>query len=300
MCVACSAKRVFGVIILIGTEVLFDVAGQFAAVIDQIADLGGLPQEVVDAIHEWIAGGGDEYELMELLTGFEIVICAVIIIAIVIFIIWLIVSSRDSNVEPLGYGSQFNSLSDAAIDFARTTNGISIETGWEFATYFYSWTENGVEYFSYTKPHTNEKRCFVFMEPRSAHVPIPSGSKIAGYGHTHGAYTSNPNFANDNFSGLDDPHVGDVGFIRGTDSEVPLFLATPNGSLRRYNVVGGDATRNNIARRLGAFNGHIPHDRNHPDANCKENCALCRDNDPNSFIICFDGDCGGCRNRLPR
>jgi murein DD-endopeptidase MepM/ murein hydrolase activator NlpD len=56
----CSAKRIFGTIILIGTEVLYDVAEQIAAVIDQIADLGGLPQELLDAIRDWIAGGGGD------------------------------------------------------------------------------------------------------------------------------------------------------------------------------------------------------------------------------------------------
>jgi len=97
----------------------------------------------------------------------------------------------------------FRSLGDAAKDFAKTINGISIENDWEFATYFYSeaieeikggwiftWTKTGTTY-SYTEPHTDKSNIRVSLHTDLTGKllpPIPKMAELEAIGHTHGAW----------------------------------------------------------------------------------------------------------------
>jgi hypothetical protein len=164
----------------------------------------------------------------------------------------------DLNRRSSGAGGIFSSDNAAAIDFARTTNGRSIENDWEYGAFIYSWEESitvlGMEFtstlFSYTEPHVDpvvsRRRNYVCME----NPTNPHGTQLVALAHTHAAWgvgRYNDGFSDDNKA-----------VARG--HELPIYVATPSGSLRRYSPNGGNASERIIRRN---FNWSIPHDSNH-------------------------------------
>ena len=153
-------------------------------------------------------------------------------------------------------GDLFNTLDEAARDFAEYINGTSIKVDCEYASYIYtkttiqtittysnpntfrrSWFTRFLNYLFIGSPITNtiKKRVkvtkYTYVEPEKGTAPsskIPINwfwrhNQVALF-HTHGAYS--PGYENDAFSSADKNLA-----IR---RKIPIYVATPLGTLRKY------------------------------------------------------------------
>jgi len=175
-------------------------------------------------------------------------------------------------------GDIFSSIEEAARDFALCYNGLSISDNVEYGTVIYSLRvlETRYRYEEVTRSFINYsairgfyldskteyewtsyqisviKYSYITVEKGdSSGVSIPDAprnKKRVATAHTHAAY--DPYYANDSFSG----RPGDK---ENTDNRgVPSFVATPLGTLRRYNPSDGSDIE---------LYTDIPWDSNHPN-----------------------------------
>ena len=170
-------------------------------------------------------------------------------------------------------GDKFKSRDDAAIDFAETTGGKSIEENLEYGTYIYSWEEEEtflfffkreVTYYSYTEPFQGEEHSADFDVFNS---PIPENTRLEAMAHTHGVSDRLLDKKyDDNFS-IYDTNYADF-------TKIPFYLAAPDGSLRLYDptIVSKVFRNTSIIDRW-----KLPHDKNHPELpfGHKNNCENC-------------------------
>lgn len=103
-------------------------------------------------------------------------------------------------------GDPFKSRDDAAIDFAETIGGKSIEENLEYASYIYSWEEEkhflfikyNKTYYSYTEPFAGEKDHVDVLNKYN--VDLSEEKTWKATIHTHGAHSvSKATGENDDF-----------------------------------------------------------------------------------------------------
>lgn len=169
-------------------------------------------------------------------------------------------------------GDPFKSRDKAAIDFAETTNGISIKEDLEYAAYIYSWKEEEKflwfipvtkTYYSYTEPFTSYRSDSVDIDTIS--FSLPKGSKWESMIHTHGAHTK------DKYTGKYDDFFSNVDEKLSDKTGISLYLATPNGKLLLYEPTEGFLVRTKEI----VSPWKLPHDKNHPDL--PDNHGTCED-----------------------
>ena len=130
----------------------------------------------------------------------------------------------------------FNSKNAAASNFSKLYNGVSIVDNLEYVSKIYETTDmHGKIVFAYAKP---VKGTPAGATPSS--VDIPEGTTLKAVVHTHGAY--DVRYANDRFSGRigDASSFGDMGYAER--HSVDIYVATPNGSFQRYDVIKNKIT----------------------------------------------------------
>ncbi|NIZ41046.1 DUF4329 domain-containing protein [Entomospira entomophila] len=153
-------------------------------------------------------------------------------------------------------------MDDAAIDFAMTYNGQSIEDNLEYGTSIYE-TEvkdkdgNMVKKYYYIIPNRGTIHSVKF-----AHDSNNKDKRVAMI-HTHGGY--NPGYDGNNFSDFR-PHIfakrrGDIP-LADRDGLIS-YLVTPNGSLKKYDPAKKRDSNNGITTI--SFN-YIPSDPKIDDA----------------------------------
>ena len=149
-------------------------------------------------------------------------------------------------------GDLFDTMDEAARDFAEYINAKSIEENREYASYIYSKTTT-VLTFSHYKTHRflfftwktavytkSTKTQYSYREPKRGTVDSSSppinwfwrDNKVARL-HTHAAY--DPKYDNDNFSDYYDVNGkrrGDK--INAINAGMPSYVATPLGTLRKF------------------------------------------------------------------
>ena len=147
-------------------------------------------------------------------------------------------------------GDLFDTMDEAAIDAARYINEESIKNNREYSTaiyivetvhtetinktYTFLWWTISVSYDR--EVHTIQ---YTYDEPipgddDGAKIPsAPESMELAAFFHTHAAY--DPAYNNDNFS------WGDFEIANGY--QVPIYVATPFGHLRRYDPSDGTNVR---------------------------------------------------------
>jgi len=154
-------------------------------------------------------------------------------------------------------GDEFNSVEEAALDFAVYQNGKSITEDIEYSTAVVK-LSNGK--YSYIDPqagtqHNNTLTIEIGKSDVSG-VTINSLSEVEAVAHTHGA--DSPGYNDNNFSTKGpngEANQGDIPILEkiGKDG----FVATPNGSLLKYDVKENDVSQIET-------NGTVPSDPNDP------------------------------------
>lgn len=146
-------------------------------------------------------------------------------------------------------GDFFLTPDDAALDFALFYNDNSIRNNIEYAsTIFTVQNDDGVYGFTYTLPN-------ICSESKSIASEAPLGHKAVATIHTHGSAVSVSGkiYRNNEFSGSTYFRNGDYKMVqnlrsvnkKGTDiyqanyMELDSYLATPNGSLLKYDYSEG-------------------------------------------------------------
>jgi RHS repeat-associated protein len=130
----------------------------------------------------------------------------------------------------VGPGDEFATLDEAAHDFGKTYNGISITMGKEIATSFYKKEVDGKTVYSYSVPLVGEAST-------SGPSAYPKGTTRVAIGHLHANYVL---ATDDYFSGSKEAPMhngrgGDV--IIGALYRVDiLYLGTPRGELLSYDM----------------------------------------------------------------
>lgn len=178
-------------------------------------------------------------------------------------------------------GDPFKSMDDAAKDFAKTTNGKSIEEDLEYGSYIYSWQETKKifwfipitkTYYSYTEPFTDNMEAHIRFYPNNP--PIPKNTIFVAMAHTHGAWKENPNDKNNiDWNDIFSDDDMDAAILSG----YPLYLASPDGRLQVFDPEKGYFVR--TTKIVDKWK--LPHDKNHPDlpAFHKKNCKNCFEED---------------------
>ena len=153
------------------------------------------------------------------------------------------------NIDPDGKepGQFFLSLDEAAKDFGRFYNDNSIRTNREYASYAIEVKDaNGVSGYTYTIAN-------IGTSDGSMPAKELGSVKYVATLHTHGSYIPKLKEGNDTFSGVFDDN-GDAVRDRksvntlGTDignanaRQMTSYVATPNGSLQKYNPKTGKIT----------------------------------------------------------
>jgi hypothetical protein len=144
-----------------------------------------------------------------------------------------------------GPGDQFASLDEAAMDFGKTYNDNSIKDNKEYNTRIYKTTDRktGKVSYSYNPPSVGS---------RTRSIPLTNASEegeLAGTAYTHGKFdTENPDEDTSDFLSPEDSD-------NANDRGVPVFVATPNGSLRKYDPV---------SKFRGKISSEMPSDEDHP------------------------------------
>ena len=171
------------------------------------------------------------------------------------------VKNIDPDGRAPGPGDFFLTLDDAAKDFGKYTNPMSIKNNREYATSFYKMTnDKGQEGYSYTQPNqggptgaTSLK--FISRDKKSGKVTASktkTAEKAVSTGHSHGAYDEKYGLGNDVFSGLselwgkDHPKERtkisnkstDIG--SSNDAKLQDYVVTPSGILQNYDPSTGE------------------------------------------------------------
>jgi len=130
-------------------------------------------------------------------------------------------------VDPTGEapGDPFSSQDAAAQDFGRTYNDDSIRRDREYFTGIYKSQHNGRQSFTYEKPTVGNTHSVVPVYRRDSR-------QYTAAAHTHGA--DNQGYDDNNFSGADKNYAAGAG--------LDIYVATPNGSLQKYNPNGQATT----------------------------------------------------------
>jgi RHS repeat-associated protein len=147
----------------------------------------------------------------------------------------------DGMAPTAGPGDRFKSVVEAAQDFGETYNGESIKNNYEVASTIYSYEADGTTYYSYTTGSTDH------LEAKSRPESAPEGTKETSSAHTHGSYDKKYQDGGNAVSG-DDAKIA-------TDHNMDIFIATPNGSLKKYDNSTGNVT---------TVSTNLPSDRKDP------------------------------------
>lgn len=129
----------------------------------------------------------------------------------------------------------FGSKDDAAKNYGHFYNDNSIRKNQEYGSTIYSVTSGGTKKYGYSIANVGTTGASVSVSS------APTGTTPEGDIHTHAAY--DPKYSNNIFSGipksgsLTTSTTGDIGDnnSKGMDG----YVATPNGSLQKYDVTGG-------------------------------------------------------------
>jgi RHS repeat-associated protein len=141
-----------------------------------------------------------------------------------------------------GPGDEFTTIEDAAKDFAKEYNGLSITYNLEVGTIFYSATnKNGEPFFTYTTPVSGGEGG-VTNDPKT----VPKEGVIVADGHTHGGdtrvikvegkdYSVNNKFSEQDIDVSKNINSGENGKT-GNQYGKPIvsFLVTSNGGLLKH------------------------------------------------------------------
>lgn len=158
-------------------------------------------------------------------------------------------------------GDAFSTEDEAALDFAKCYNGLSIAQNREYLSIIYKRTETiylinflGIkliptktrEYYSYSEPSVGTEN-----ETAAIVVPDDPNYQLVGWIHSHGAYM--PEYDSRMFS-LDDYAIAKQ--LLEDEGIKYSYLSTPNGYLWRYDAITG---------KLDLISYDIPFDPNDPD-----------------------------------
>ena len=138
-----------------------------------------------------------------------------------------------SNNNPIRYldpdgraaGDLFDTMDAAAEDFGKTYNDDSIRNNVEYGTTLYK-NKDGKYYYSVPNIGDNES-VISYTEP------LDPNDEESGRAHTHAAY--DPDYKNNQFSKIEGDNGEMIGDIPNAKKlNLPSYLATPNGSMRKY------------------------------------------------------------------
>lgn len=147
-------------------------------------------------------------------------------------------SDYESQEAEHGPGAKFDTMNDAAIDFAMQYNGVSINNEVELGSAIYrgvhkTGKKKGKEYFGYTDPTGYiliNKKTGKREENISTTITnvVPNGTRKVGSIHTHGEDPNDPNESVNDFSYGDiDSYNKNSAIIKG----YVAYVAVPNGGL---------------------------------------------------------------------
>ncbi len=134
--------------------------------------------------------------------------------------------------EGLQPGVLFSSPDEAANDFGMLFNDNSIRNDKEYGTKIYKVVNAGDIKYSYSIPVVGSAHKISNSKMNS--LVIPDGATWVGWAHTHGA-ESGPRYDDNNFSGAPGATLGDIGWSEWKNKNG--YVATPDGSLDKYDVV---------------------------------------------------------------
>ena len=146
-------------------------------------------------------------------------------------------------VDPSGkeYGDTLGTRDDAARDFGECYNGISIIENAEYVTNIYTFSiDNGRVGYSYTTPQKGTPN-EIDKDP----LKPSNGEEIVARAHTHAAFSSNAKnnvFSGETGTSEGNKHVSSGDLFLYNIEEVDGYVATPNGSLKRYDYQTGDVS----------------------------------------------------------
>jgi len=129
-------------------------------------------------------------------------------------------TSGSREIEGLEPNISFNSVEEAAKNFGQMYNGKSILNGVEYGTNIYKVTTGGASYYYYEEPNKGTAASVTYPA-----TYLKKGTRVATI-HAHGEYLTK--YKNNLFSDTDKSNAED----RGVDN----YVATPNGSLKHYDV----------------------------------------------------------------
>ncbi len=134
-------------------------------------------------------------------------------------------------MAPYGPGDKFKTVDAAANDFSKTYNGKSIINKREYATVIYEVKADDGKTTNYTYSAPNETGT-----SSSSSVTVSSDVKIVAAPHTHGQYDALPGGGDNVFSDsrTSGGIPGDIDTYKSAG--VDGYVATPNGSLLKYDV----------------------------------------------------------------
>lgn len=209
-----------------------------------------------------------------------------------------------TGMSPSGPGDYFDTIEEAAKDFALNYNGLSIINNVEIGAILY---EKADGCFSYTEPTgstvytlrknkqgvpTHREREGNAYFPQDDLDKIPANSKLAGIVHCHawdrsGRSDSNESGYEDNDFSPGDKDVPSYSFYNSKGDflgkGIPIFVATPNGKLKVYGKTSSGTVFNFGRENIGGLN--IPSDPNSPSRINKVSPNVCPNIDP----IVIDG-----------
>jgi len=126
---------------------------------------------------------------------------------------------RKVDIDGRDPGDFFKTQNSAAKDWGKYYNGKSIKKGKEYGSTIYKTTKNGQKGYSYTVANEGE-------DDNVTISPAPKGKLATARIHSHGRYEKN--MENDDFSNRDKWAC--------YNNKVDGYVATPNGTLLKYNV----------------------------------------------------------------
>lgn len=172
-------------------------------------------------------------------------------------------------IDPFGLrpGDKYPSARCAGFNAVNDYNSTSIAQNKEYGGFIY---QNSDGTFSYTDPHINRNAGIgndVGL-PRFWAIPIPGGTKTAGWYHTHAAFNPlfngpgnpppgapgyNPNKDRNNDFEPQDMDISDLAPPRGLNG-LPGILGTPQGQIKLYIPSGPKNPESGVTVPLNAKN----------------------------------------------
>lgn len=125
-------------------------------------------------------------------------------------------------------GRHFNSIDEAAQNFAIEYNEQSIRNKQEIGAFLYSSVDAGVTHYSYTMPFTDRENDSVNPSLSSRINTVPR--TIEGILHSHANYDAR--YDSENFSPED--MECSLAFTLHFQRSIPIYVATPGGRLKKY------------------------------------------------------------------